>query len=216
MDSALTNERDALIDAIRLPEEAVKGLVPIQIQQMKETAVGVNEAVGVAGRAIRSSCEQLFALKKNLKHGNWTAFIKSGVLDLSAKQAGDWVSAYENWLAQDVNVPDSVLAAMTARTAAAIGNSKPETRSEVMGKLLSGTKPSEAEVRKIIREAEGGRKVKLPLRGADLDAMQKSLTKEQLEKANKRLVEDLDEAKEENKELKAEVARLNKLLNAVK
>lgn len=145
-----------MVDSIRLPEDAVKGLVPIQIEQMKLTAVNVNQSIGVAGKAIKQAASDLFELKKNLKHGNWTAFIKSGVLSLSEKAASDLVSAYQNWLINS-NVDDAVLATMTPRTLAAVANTDAETQKEVLSKILGGARPTEAQVRAIINDKKGKR-----------------------------------------------------------
>ena len=206
MDEKYASERQLQIANMRLSEDAIKGLVPIQIQQMKETAVSVNESYTTAGRAIKSVCAELLQLKKNLKHGNWTAFLKSGALIISEKAASDLVSAYEKWL-YDTEIPDSILGTMTPRAMAALGNSKPETRKIVLGKLLSGAKPSESEVRKLIREIEPRKSSKsmeeaLAASGAKVVAKKRTpsiAAMVALEEENARL-------KKENEELKKKLA----------
>ena len=198
------------MEAIRLPEDAVKGLVPIQIQQMKETAIDVNASMGVAGKAIKASAEMLYELKKNLKHGNWTAFIKSGVLSISEKAAADLVSAYQNWLSLD-DVKDELLVSMTPRTLAAIGNTKPEVRNAVLAKLMGGAKPTEAEVRRIIKgidpkKAEKGTSKTLEAAGSLV--IENTRIKQASVESLTALSEENEKLKAENEQLKARVKEL--------
>lgn len=152
-DSAIIPEVLDQTTMIKLPEKAVSGLAPMNIQLMKQTAVDVNNSWAVAGNAIKASCERLYNLKKNVKRGNWTAFIKSGVLNISAKNASDLANAYDKWLVFSDDVPDSLLSTMTPRTLSAVANADERTRSIILSKVVSAVKTSEADVRKIIKEA---------------------------------------------------------------
>ena len=147
---ATVDERSIAIKSIKLSEDAVKGLAPVQVEFMKEVVVDVNSSLDVAGKAIRSASANLYELKANLKHGNWTALLKSGVLNVSEKAASDLVSAYGKWLANDDSVSDFVLATMTPRSLAAMANATPAARNDVLSKIVAGTKISEAEVRRLI------------------------------------------------------------------
>jgi predicted transcriptional regulator len=216
-DLTLTSSKQALIEAIRLPEDAVKGLVPIQIAQMKETAVDVNASMGVAGRAIKASAEMLYELKKNLKHGNWTAFVKSGVLSISEKAASDLVSAYSNWLAT-ADVKDELLVSMTPRTLAALGNTTPEMRNLVLSKLMGGAKPTEQEVRRIIKgikPIKKGDEVSKTLEAAGSLVIENTRIKKASIENLTALSEENEKLKEENKLLKARIKELEGQLKLV-
>ena len=216
-DLTITPSKQALLDAIRLPEEAVKGLVPIQIAQMKETAVDVNASMGVAGRAIKASAEMLYELKKNLKHGNWTAFVKSGVLSISEKAASDLVSAFANWLATD-DVKDELLVSMTPRTLAALGNTTPEMRNLVLSKIMGGAKPTEQEVRRIIKgvkPAKKGDEISKTLEAAGALVIENTRLKKTSIENLTALSEENEKLKEENKLLKARIKELEGQLKLV-
>lgn len=203
-DNALATIDNArvLVDSIRLPEDAIKGLVPIQIQQMKETAVNVNQAMGVAGRAQKQAASDLFELKANLRHGNWTAFIKSGVLAISEKAASDLVNSHEKWL-RNSDVDESLLGAMTPRTMSAIANADAEAKKEVLAKLISGMKPTEAQVRAIINEKKAKKTAATKI-AVKTEMVNKKSSIEELVA----LTEKCDALEKENATLKAKVKEL--------
>ena len=153
-----TPTTEALSVRVKLDEASVKGLLPIQVQSMKDTATSVNQAMSVAGAATRSAMEALALLKRNVKHSNWTAFIKSGVLSVSAKKAADYVNSYDKWLVTDKDVTDEVLGSLSSRSLAAIANSNPEVRTIVKAKIISGG-TSENDIRAMIATATGAKKV---------------------------------------------------------
>lgn len=195
------------LSGIKLNEDSVKGLVPIQVTQMKETAYDVNQSLGVAGNAVRSAAERLWDLKKNLKHSNWTAFLNSGVLNISPKAASDLVSAYGNWLIKDSKISDYVLATMTPRTLAAVGNAEPDVRQAVLAKVMGGTKVSEAEVRRIIR---GDKPTKRKSITVDVDPLLEAAGGQALEniKGKNKSIQEIVQLQEENSKLKEENAKL--------
>ena len=163
MDALTTTNPEVLspvdrTDFIKLPEEAVRGLSTAGILEMKNTAVNVNQAWEEAGRQIRNSSQILWRQKRGLKRGNWTAFINSGVLNISAKTASDLVNAYDKWLVEDEEVPDSLLSTMSPRTLSAVANSEADIRNVILSKVISAAKTSEADIRKIIKEATPNRK----------------------------------------------------------
>jgi len=120
-------QRDTLkINRLRLNEASVKGLMPIQIETMRETAIDVNQAMSVAGSATRSAMAMLSSLKRNIGHSNWTAFLNSGVLSVSSKIAADYVNAHDKWLANDTDVTDTVIGSLSARALVAIANANPQ------------------------------------------------------------------------------------------
>ena len=55
MDALAINRETLKINPVKLSEACVKGLLPIQVESMKNTAVEVNQAMAVAGQATRAS-----------------------------------------------------------------------------------------------------------------------------------------------------------------
>ena len=110
--------------------------------------------MAVAGNATRSAMAMLAVLKRNIGHNNWTAFLNSGVLSVSAKVAADYVNAHDKWLANDEDVTDMVIGSLSARSLVAIANAKQSTRTLVKAKILAGS-TSEVEIRNVIKLAEG-------------------------------------------------------------
>ena len=203
-------EREALIDAIKLSAEAVEGLFPEQIKLMRATVVDVNAALNVSGNALRSAMQDLVTLKSNIGHGNWRAFLKSGSLNISEKSASDLVNAYDKWIGTEEgkSVKDYVLSSMTPRTLSAVANAPLEVRNEVQSKVISGSRVTEAEVRKLI----GGKK----RRTAEQKALTETL-KEISGKAGKEERASIAAEKIEEMKLEAEnylkVSSLVKLIN---
>ena len=207
------------ITPLRLDEASVKGLYPIQIEAMRECAIDVNQAMSVAGNATRSAMARLYQLKKDVKHNNWTAFIKSGVLSVSAKMAADYVNAYGKWLMNDADVPDLVIGSLSARSLVAIANSEATTRTLVKAKILAGA-TSENDIRKVINEAGGKKKLdEKKKRMEELDAeasKNESDSKENLLKTVNVLQRELKEKKAENAKLKEQIAKLEEELEFTK
>jgi uncharacterized protein (DUF1697 family) len=168
-DLATQAERETLISAVKLSAEAVDGLFPEQIKLMRATVVDVNQALNVSGNAFRSAMQDLVTLKSNIGHGNWRAFLKSGSLNISEKSASDLTNAHEKWIGTEEgkNVKDYVLSSMTPRTLAAVANAPNEVRNEVQSKVISGSRVTEAEVRKMI----GSKKRRTPEQKALTEAL---------------------------------------------
>ena len=153
---ARNDERETLINAVKLPSAAVDGVFPEQIKLMRQTVVEVNEALNVSGAAFRSAMQNLVALKLNIPHGNWRAFCKSGALNYSEKAVSDLVNAYIKWIGTDEgkDVKDYVLVSMSPRTLCAVANAPIEVRNEVQSRVIGGNLVTEAEVRKLIGSAK--------------------------------------------------------------
>jgi ethanolamine utilization protein EutP (predicted NTPase) len=218
-DDLTTINRQASLQAIKLPEEAVKGLMPIQIQAMKETAVDVNSNMSTAGKAIAESARMLYELKANLKYGNWGAFIKSNALSISERAAIDLVSTYENWLSKE-EVREDILATMTPRTLSVLASATPDKRNQVLAKIIGAeTKPTEMVVRQLIKGIAPKKKgetirEKLTEAGGKLVMENQSLKKTSVEQLVA-LSEENEKLREENKLLKARVKELEGQLKAV-
>lgn len=184
-------ERETLISAVKLSAEAVDGLFPEQIKLMRATVVDVNQALNVSGEALRSAMQDLVTLKSNIGHGNWRAFLKSGSLNISEKSASDLVNAYDKWIGTEEgkNVKDYVLSSMTPRTLSAVANAPVEVRNEVQSKVISGSRVTEAEVRKLI----GGKKRRTPEQKALTETLKEISSKAGKEERASIVAEQADE-----------------------
>ena len=199
-------ERETLISAVKLSAEAVDGLYPEQIKLMRATVVDVNTALNVSGNALRSAMQDMVTLKSNIGHGNWRAFLKSGSLNISEKSASDLVNAYEKWIGTEEgkSVKDYVLSSMTPRTLSAVANAPTEVRNEVLSKVISGSRVTEAEVRNLI----GNKKRRTPEQKALTEAL-----KEISSKAGKE--ERASIAAEQAEELRAEAENYQKVASLI-
>lgn len=184
-------ERETLISAVKLSAEAVDGLFPEQIKLMRATVVDVNQALNVSGNALRSAMQDLVTLKSNIGHGNWRAFLKSGSLNISEKSASDLVNAYDKWIGTEEgkNVKDYVLSSMTPRTLSAVANAPVEVRNEVQSKVISGSRVTEAEVRKLI----GSKKRRTPEQKALTETLKEISSKAGKEERGSIAAEQADE-----------------------
>merc|ERR1712224_1005024 len=84
--------------SIPLNSEVTKGLVPAQVEHVKESVVEINDELNCVGQSLRAVAASLSDIKSNIKPGNWRAFLKSGAINCSERFAIDLVSAYSNWL----------------------------------------------------------------------------------------------------------------------
>lgn len=151
-ESSMIASREALTEQVKLPTDCVAGLIPMQVELMKSTVIDVNEALTTSGNAFRSAMADLVTLKSNIGHGNWRAFVKSGVLNISEKRAEEWVNSYTKWIGTDEGalVKDHVLASMSSRTMSKLAGASNEIRNEALGIIMGGGKITEAEVTKLV------------------------------------------------------------------
>lgn len=158
-ESSLIASREAMVDQVKLPTDCVAGLIPMQVELMKSTVIDVNEALATSGNAFRSAMADLVTLKSNIGHGNWRAFIKSGVLNISEKRAEEWVNSYTKWIGTDEGalVKDHVLASMSSRTMSKLAGATSEIRNEALGIIMGGGKITEAEVTKMVTKKKSPR-----------------------------------------------------------
>merc|ERR1712159_302097 len=84
--------------SIPLNSDVTKGLVPAQVEYVKESVVEINEELSCVGQSLRAIAANLSDIKSNIKAGNWRAFLRSGAINCSERFAVDLVSAYTNWL----------------------------------------------------------------------------------------------------------------------
>tara|TARA_Y100001968_G_C19298394_1_gene687776 strand:- start:395 stop:1009 length:615 start_codon:yes stop_codon:yes gene_type:complete len=140
---------------ISLNNEVTKGLVPAQVEYVKESVVEINEELSCVGQSLRAVAANLSDIKANIKPGNWRAFLKSGAINCSERFAVDLVSAYTNWLGgSDIN--DDLLASLTPRSLALMGGKgvTDVERQKVFKAVESGERMTEATVRGLVKGAK--------------------------------------------------------------
>tara|TARA_Y100001968_G_C19165722_1_gene623097 strand:- start:57 stop:677 length:621 start_codon:yes stop_codon:yes gene_type:complete len=147
-----------VVDLANIPlnSEVTKGLVPAQIEYVKESVVEINEELNCVGQSLRAVAANLSDIKSNIKPGNWRAFLKSGAINCSERFAVDLVSAYTNWLGGS-DIEDKLLASLTPRSLALMGSKgvTDKERQKVFDAVENGERMTEAAVRILVK---GGKK----------------------------------------------------------
>ena len=138
--------------SVSLNHEVTKGLVPAQVEYVKESVLEINGELSCVGQSLRAVAANLADIKDNIKPGNWRAFLKSGAVNCSERFAVDLVSAYTNWLrGSDIN--DDLLASLTPRSLALMGSKgvTDKERQKVFEAVESGERVTEATVRVLVK-----------------------------------------------------------------
>ena len=137
---------------IVLGGEVTKGLVPAQVEYVKDSVVEINEELSCVGQSLRAVAANLSDIKSNIKPGNWRAFLKSGSINCSERFAVDLVSAYTNWLGGS-DVDDNLIASLTPRSLALMGSKgvTDKERQKVFEAVESGERVTEATVRGLVK-----------------------------------------------------------------
>ena len=137
---------------IPLSSEVTKGLVPAQVEYVKESVVEINDELNCVGQSLRAVAASLSDIKSNIKPGNWRAFLKSGAINCSERFAVDLVSAYTNWLGGS-DVDDNLLASLTPRSLALMGSKgvTDKERQKVFEAVGNGERMTEATVRGLVK-----------------------------------------------------------------
>merc|ERR1712124_49796 len=147
-----------VVDLANIPlnSEVTKGLVPAQVEYVKESAIEINEELSCVGQSLKAVAANLSDIKSNIKPGNWRAFLKSGSINCSERFAVDLVSAYTNWLGSS-DIEDKLLASLTPRSLALMGSKgvTDKERQKVFEAVGNGERMTEAAVRTLVK---GGRK----------------------------------------------------------
>ena len=138
--------------SIPLNSEVTKGLVPAQVEYVKESVVEINEELSCVGQSLRAVAANLSDIKNNIKPGNWRAFLKSGAINCSERFAIDLVSAYTNWLGGS-DIDDKMLASLTPRSLALMGSKgvTDKERQKVLEAVGNGERMTEAAVRILVK-----------------------------------------------------------------
>jgi len=148
---------------ISLSNEVTKGLVPAQVEYVKESVVEINEELSCVGQSLRAVAANLSDIKGNIKPGNWRAFLKSGAINCSERFAIDLVSAYTNWLGGS-DIEDKLLASLTPRSLALMGGKgvTDKERQKVFEAVESGERMTEAAVRVLVKGSKKNPKALTP------------------------------------------------------
>merc|ERR1711977_321683 len=146
--------------SIPLNSEVTKGLVPAQVEYVKESVVEINEELSCVGQSLRAVAANLSDIKNNIKPGNWRAFLKSGAINCSERFAIDLVSAYNNWLGGS-DIDDKLLASLTPRSLALMGSKgvTDKERQKVFEAVVNGERVTEATVRVLVKGAKRKNKI---------------------------------------------------------
>ena len=138
--------------SIPLNSEVTKGLVPAQVEYVKESVVEINDELNCVGQSLRAVAANLSDIKSNIKPGNWRAFLKSGAINCSERFAVDLVSAYTNWLGGS-DIDDNLLASLTPRSLALMGSKgvTDKERQKVFEAVENGERMTEAAVRGLVK-----------------------------------------------------------------
>ncbi len=151
-----------VVDLANIPlnSEVTKGLVPAQVEYVKESVVEINEELSCVGQSLRAVAANLSDIKGNIKPGNWRAFLKSGAINCSERFAIDLVSAYTNWLGGS-DIEDNLLASLTPRSLALMGSKgvTDKERQRVFKALENGERMTEATVRVLVKGGKRSAKV---------------------------------------------------------
>lgn len=141
--------------SVPLNSEVTKGLVPAQVEYVKESVVEINEELSCVGQSLRAVAANLADIKSNIKPGNWRAFLKSGAINCSERFAIDLVSAYTNWLGGS-DIEDNLLASLTPRSLALMGGKgvTDKERQKVFKAVENGERMTEAAVRVLVKGAK--------------------------------------------------------------
>ena len=190
---------------ISLNNEVTKGLVPAQVEYVKESVVEINEELSCVGQSLRAVAANLSDIKDNIKPGNWRAFLKSGAINCSERFAVDLVSAYTNWLGGS-DIDDNLLASLTPRSLALMGSKgvTDKERQKVFRAVESGERMTEAAVRVLVKGAK--RKVKSSSKKSETEKIK--MLKEKIE-TYKKIIDNLQD---ENKKLSKLLSNRERLI----
>ena len=194
--------------SIPLSSEVTKGLVPAQVEYVKESVIEINDELNCVGQSLRAVAASLSDIKSNIKPGNWRAFLKSGAINCSERFAVDLVSAYTNWLGGS-DVDDNLLASLTPRSLALMGSKgvTDKERQKVFDAVENGERMTEATVRGLVK----GNKKKVKKTTQKTESQKIKSLKERIE-AYKKVISILQD---ENKKLSKLLSNREKINSLV-
>ncbi len=193
--------------SISLGNEVTKGLVPAQVEYVKESVAEINEELNCVGQSLRAVAANLSDIKSNIKPGNWRAFLKSGAINCSERFAIDLVSAYTNWLGGS-DIDDNLIASLTPRSLALMGGKgvTDKERQKVFAAVESGERITEATVRDLVK----GNKRKRKTSSLKTESEKIKLLKEKID-IYKKLIDNLQDENRKLSKLLSNRERINPL-----
>ena len=194
--------------SVTLNNDVTKGLVPAQVDYVKESVVSINEELNCVGQSLRAVAANLADIKGNIKPGNWRAFLKSGAINCSERFAIDLVSAYTNWLGGS-DIDDNLIASLTPRSLALMGSKgvTDKERQKVFEAVGKGERITEATVRTLVK---GEKKKSAPKAFRTESEKVKSL-REKIE-SYKKIISNLQDENEKLSKLLANREKISPLL----
>ena len=109
----------------------------------------VNSSINEVGISISKIAKSLYEIKKLIKNNYWVKFTDSGIFNLSGRICRDLTSAHEKWLYK-TKIPEHILAEVSPRTLAKIGNVDLKIRNNIIKILMEGNSITEAKLNEII------------------------------------------------------------------
>ena len=103
----------------------------------------VNSSINEVGISISKIAKSLYEIKKLIKNNYWVKFTDSGIFNLSGRICRDLTSAHEKWLF-NTKIPEHILAEVSPRTLAKIGNVDLKIRNNIIKILKEGNSITEA------------------------------------------------------------------------
>ena len=97
----------------------------------------INSAILNIGNSILDIAKDLSEIKNFIKNNKWVELTDSGIFYLSGRTCRDLASAYQSWLFES-KIPENILAELSARSLAKIGNFDSLKRKEIISRLLEG------------------------------------------------------------------------------
>ena len=109
----------------------------------------VNSSINEVGISISKIAKSPYEIKKLIKNNYWVKFTDSGIFNLSGRICRDLTTAHEKWLF-NTKIPDHILAEVSPRTLAKIGNVDLKIRKNIIKMLKEGNSITEAKLNEII------------------------------------------------------------------
>ena len=116
-----------------------------EINEINKKIEFINSSIFNIGNSILGIAKNLFEIKSVIKNNNWVKLTDSRIFSLSGRNCRDLASAYQSWLFE-TNIPDIILAELSARSLAKIGNFDLIKRKKIINRLIDGEYFTEADL----------------------------------------------------------------------
>lgn len=135
-----------LDEVTTIPSDLTEGLNSQQQTALEQTVFKINLGFGCV---IRDTAELLYQLKETIPHGHWTLFLKSNLIPLSQRSAGELVKA-RDWI-MNTCVSDEMLARLSTRVLQKISVARPAIQQKIEQKLANGERVTESYVNQLVQ-----------------------------------------------------------------